>query len=385
MIKKVFAAFLVLFFLFPVAAFAKSGEAQKIVVLPQDEVIERDYYAAGEIVEISGTVIGDVYAAGGQVLVDGVIEGDLLVAGGSVIITGEVTQDVRAAGGQISISGSIGRNATLASGNIDLTDAASVGGNMLVLGGNVNIGAPVGGDIKAGVGALTIMNSVSGDVDAAVGSFRLSSDASIDGDISYTSEEDITVSESATVSGTVNKHDVPEINTPKMDEEFKSFIAGANMFAFLMSIITSLVVGFLMIKFLPNYTKNAASIVTEKFLASLAVGFLGLIVTPIIIVILFATIVGIPLSLLLLGVFVIYLYIVRIFAMVAIGTKVSSWLRLKTNNYLLFTIGLAVYYILSLVPIIGWLAKLVVLIASFGAALKNEKATWRKALEAKIY
>src|SRR3989344_7228032 len=55
---------------------------EEIVTLAKDEVIDRDFFGAGQVVEINGTVNGDVYAAGGEVTVSGVVNGDVLVAGG---------------------------------------------------------------------------------------------------------------------------------------------------------------------------------------------------------------------------------------------------------------------------------------------------------------
>ena len=66
-------------------------------------VIDRDYFAAGPLVEISGTVNGDLYAAGGQVFIDGRVNGDILVAGSRVMILGQVAQNVRMAGGQVDL------------------------------------------------------------------------------------------------------------------------------------------------------------------------------------------------------------------------------------------------------------------------------------------
>src|SRR5215471_14029474 len=88
------------------------------VGVPAGRVIDRDAFAAGPLVEISGTVNGDVYAAGGQVLIDGRVNGDVLVAGGRVMLSGAVAQNVRVAGGQVSFSGTVGRNVTVFGGNV---------------------------------------------------------------------------------------------------------------------------------------------------------------------------------------------------------------------------------------------------------------------------
>ena len=167
-------------------------------------------------------------------------------------------------------------------------------------------------------------------------------------------------------------------------KSIKDALAGIGMFAKITSVVATLIIGFLMLKFLPNYTTEASDILTKKFMPSLGIGFLGLVVTPVLVFVLFLTILGIPLAFLLGALFIIYLYFVRIYAMLAIGQKLSEWLKFKINSYWIFTIGVIIYYALTFLPILGGLVKLIILIASFGAALMNDKATWQKASKAKV-
>ena len=85
--KILFKLVAVILILSPLLVYANDNDHEevsdwKISSVPAGEVINRDYFAYGESVEISGTVNGDVYAVGGQVLVDGTINGDLLAAAG---------------------------------------------------------------------------------------------------------------------------------------------------------------------------------------------------------------------------------------------------------------------------------------------------------------
>src|SRR4249920_606798 len=92
--------------------------ARKLVVIPAGQVIDRDLFAVGEIVEISGTVNGDVYAVGGQILVDGTINGEL------------------------------GRNVTVVAANLELMPSALIHGNVVAAGANVEAGALIQRDVK---------------------------------------------------------------------------------------------------------------------------------------------------------------------------------------------------------------------------------------------
>jgi hypothetical protein len=361
--------------------YAKSPEVR---VLNPGEVVNKDYFVAGEVIEIYGTVNGDVYAAGGTVLVDGVINGDLLAAGGSVTISGQVVEDVRVAGGQVNLTGSVGGNATLLGGNVDIAEDALVAGSLTLGSGNANVNAPVGKGIMAGVGNLTITSSVGGDVEAAVGNLRLTPTAKVAGSVNYISEEKISVADTASVSGTISQRPVPEWLKKQNRAEWQNYTKGFDMFAKLSSILATLVIGLLMLKFMPNYTKRASDLVTTKFLPSLGIGFVGLIILPILAIFLAITIIGIPMALFLVFVFVVYLYLSRIYAMIAIGNTLANLAKLKVNQYLIFALGLFVYYALGLIPFIGGLITLVIVIASFGAALRNEYGTWVSARKAKV-
>jgi hypothetical protein len=100
-------------FVFTSITLAQNVRSGEVVTLDRGEIIEDNYFAGGERVEVLGEVKGDVYAVGGTVIVDGIINGDLLVAGGNIEIRGTITHDIRAAGGNIKISGNVGGNVSV--------------------------------------------------------------------------------------------------------------------------------------------------------------------------------------------------------------------------------------------------------------------------------
>ena len=387
--RKIFAglAILALALLVPVGVFASSDEFNQLSVLSADEVVDGDYFAVGEIVEISGTVNGDVYAAGGQVLVNGTINGDLMVAGGVVGIGGVVTQDVRAAGGNLVLTGEVGKNVTILGGSIELTEAAVINGSLVTAGGNVNVNTPVVGNIKAGVGNLTLSNDVGGKVEAGVVNLRVSSTASIGGDLVYFSEEDSSISDTASIGGVVEKRAVPKMMREAPNQkDVDNFFAGISVFTLMVSMASSLLLGLVIIHLFPNYTERVSKQISGNFVRSLGVGFLALIAAPIILILLFVTIIGIPIAVVLGMLLFIYLYVARIYAMYAFGSKLVSVTGTKlTNMKWVFVIGLVVYYILSLIPIIGGFVKMFVLLASFGAVLMSDRKMWKEARKAKIF
>src|SRR3990167_5151877 len=93
LLKKLFGiliAFLILPLITTGVYAAKNLQRSETVLVPKGEVVEGDYFAAGERVTIAGTVNGDAYVAGGNVVVEGEINGDLIRAGGTVNGRGKV-------------------------------------------------------------------------------------------------------------------------------------------------------------------------------------------------------------------------------------------------------------------------------------------------------
>lgn len=378
---------LILLFIAPIAIVQgedkKDSEKTKITTVPAGEVIDNDYFGFGDVVEISGTVNGDVYAFGGQVLVDGKVNGDLITGAGTLSISGDVTQDVRAGGGQITISGNIGRNVTVGGGNIEFTKDAKVAGSVLAGGGNISLAAPVGGNVKIGAGNLTISNKINGDVEAGVGQIRVTSKAQVAGDLTYWSDQTASIDENAKIAGEVTKKKPPAAASPSPEKIFGVF-TGFNLFLKIISLLSTLIVGLLLIKLFPRFSQGTISTLQKRPWASLGIGLAALVLTPIIFVILLVTILGIPLALILLALYLIALYLVRIFVMFWAGRFIADKTGVKMGDAWALVLGLVVYSIVTLVPIIGGLVTLFVILFGLGAVFLTKKEAYSAARKKEI-
>jgi len=335
--------------------------------VPASQIVDGDYFAFGQTVEISGTINGDLYASGGQVVIDGRVNGDVLVAGGRVSLSGTVSQDVRAAGGQVAIVGNVGRNLTVAGGNVEIASSAVVRGGVVAAGANVDLAAPIGSAAKIAAGTLIIANRIGGDVDAAVGTLRITSRAEIAGNVSYWSTQEAAVSEEARVSGKIVRNVPPE----------RPRFFPAAFFSWLVFVLTNfvctLILGLLSARFLPRYHQSVITTLREKPWASLGIGFIAAVVLPVVCALLFATVLAIPLGLILLVAFFILLYWSRIYAIGRIGESILARLRPASSRATAFVLGLFVYYILAIIPVVGWLVVPLVVLFGLGAELIARK------------
>ncbi|MFQ5932836.1 MAG: hypothetical protein ACE5MM_10550, partial [Nitrospiraceae bacterium] len=351
------------------------GDARESATVPADVVIDTDYFAAGKRVDISGLVKGDVYAAGGQVLVDGTINGDLLAFGGLVTISGTIGQDARLLSGQTTIDGEIGGNITVAGGTIEVSTAAVIGGGLVAAGGNLRVAAPVGGDVKIAGGNVTISDRIDGNVDAAVGALRLTSKAAVGGNLTYWSKTAASMDEHAQIAGTVTRRSFPEELTPSAAWIVGAW-AGFKLLLTLTSFVSTLILGLLFIRFYPNATQRAVSHLRERPLASLGLGFLALTLTPIAVAVLAATLVGIPLAVVLFAWFLITLYLGRIFVIHAVGLFVFRWVGKEAYERWAFIAALVLYSLLSLIPLLGDLIVSFAVLFGLGMTLLMNKEVY---------
>ena len=360
---------------------ARDERSLKVITLPSDEVITKDFYInGGDVVEISGTVNGDVIVGAGQVTVAGTVNGDVLVAGGSIDITGTVSDDVRAVGGQINISGKVGRNITIGGGDIKINEGSEIGGGVVVGGGNVRLAGTIGGDVLIASGNVTLSGDIGGDAEIYAGTLVMTSNTKVGGDLVYTSEEEAVIDKQATISGKLLRKTAPAL---AVDANKKAKSTMKDLFAFgfqfkLVSFLSALIVGSILIRVFPKYTELTKSVLQDNLWKSLLYGFLFLFIAPFAIIILFITILGAPLAMFGIMAVGVLIYLSKIFMGYWLGAKIP--LGDKKNSYLSFVLGLAAFYLITMIPILGGFVSLIALFFGVGSGLLACREYYQKSL-----
>lgn len=379
--KKIIFIFLVAFLLIPLLLFVhpQTVVGGKNATLPQNQVINENYFTAGSNVIVSGTVNGDAYVAGGNVVFDGEVNGDLFVAGGNVTIAGVINGNVRAAGGQIHVTGKILGNATIVGGSITVVNNTTIGKSLVAAGGQLIIMAPVGTSATLAGGSVTVGNTVKGNLLAVGNQITLSPQAHIAGSMTYYSEKQADIQSGAVVKGGVNFHKTQY--SAKIQKNAESARAFGMVFR-VIGLITAFIIGSLFILLFPRFMQKATDQLSESPWKTLLAGFGMLVLAPVVMVLLFVTLIGIPFALLLLVGYVIYIYVAQIFAGLFIGQKITEGFKLSQSQYLSLLIGLVAIALVSWVPVLGSLVGFFVLIGGMGALLLT-KLTFFKLLRSK--
>ncbi len=347
------------------------------VRVKQNELIESDYLQAAQAIQIDGVIRGDAFLSGGVVTINGVIDGDLFVLAGKVVINGTINNNLRVIAGDVTVNAPIGRNALMVCGNCSVSSEATILGSILAVGGNFDLSAiTVGRGIRFFGGRLYLNSPVGKEAFVVADKeFLLGPTASIAGNLKYTGSNSLTMEPGATVSGQISYE---RSTTPDSAPRFfgaKNFLTlyrqvkpVTDVFGFAISAL----IGFILLGLFPKGFEKVARAIENRPYASFGWGIVILLLTPLIVILFALTIVGIPVSLVLL--FLSYLawigasYLTAFF----LGRKILLARFGERRGWSLF-MGLLIIYLLGLVPILGMLLKVLLITFTLGALLLSYK------------
>ena len=370
------------FFLYLILAFAtvscngweyRNQKKTKRIVLEANEVHEGWYFAAGDQVVIEGTINGDAYVAGGVVDVEGTINGDLLVAGGMVTVGGTVSDHIRAAGGTLHFNGKVGKDISAAGGSILVGRSGEISGNLLAGCSNLDILGNVGKEARITSGDAQINGAIKGDL-LFIGNYLTVGDgAAVGGNLTakVKDKENVKV-----VDGTVHG----KMDVEAREEHARAEILGYSVWRFWIKVIWFfglLFVGLVMVLVAPASVRSIGTTILGRFGEVAIWGILGLIVIPVISGICFVTLIGIPVGLFLMTMFLWLLYFSQFALALAFAEKA---LALEGKGRLVMfgglATGLVIVEALTFIPYVRFLVCLANCILGVGAMLLMLKGGW---------
>lgn len=288
-----------------------------------------------------------------------------VVASENVVVTGTENQDVVVLGSKIAIFGTIN-------------------GNLLVLGRTVIIepGAHISGYMIIGGERIEILGRVDGEMRAMGNQVIVGDKASVGGNL-WVDATKISVSDRARVGGEKKINEIKAngrtatgfrqgwTNVRNQVERAWGFFS---IIGFLGKILLMLILVRVFGKQIAKLTKLA----TEDFWLTLLSGLVKLVLTPIAIVLLLITIIGIPVALAVLLAFGLSIFLAEYISAAVLGQVLvmKGWLK-NDNPYLQAVAGLAALGIIAWIPFVGWLVKFVAFLIGLGLVIRWEMAFWK--------
>jgi cytoskeletal protein CcmA (bactofilin family) len=336
------------------AAMISSGDQASVQV---GEVIDDDLYIFGDLVNISGTVKGDLVVFASEVNIDGIVLGSALVFAETVKITGNIEGSVRGGANTVFFQGETSRDLIIAANTVSISGL--VGNDLFLAASSATVKGPVGRDIRASLGSLVVDAPVGGNIDLRVSDLRFGPSALVEGKVTYNSDQDATVDNKAVISGALERIDLPSDKT--VVSPARSF------FAFIRPIISLLVVALLMVLLFPRLTEGSAKMINAQPGLSIGYGALIVFIVPIAALFLLITVIGIPISFLSILLYIVLLYLARIFAGYFLASLVLDKLGKVLHPVWTALIGVLVLALLIKIPYIGWLIHLAAILFAAGA------------------
>ena len=329
---------------------AEALEARRgvAVTVGAGETVDGTLVAAGETVRIDGTVDGDLIVAAARVDVRGTVRGDLVVAAGAVDVGGTIEGSAYVATGSLTVRGRVARGVYAAGREITIEPGGRVGGDLTLAARSVALR----GEVARGLSALAHEVEVSGRVGRDV-RFRgarllVREPARVDGALraDVARSADVTVDPGAAVAGPVTTR-VASRGAAWLAKPRTWFWAATGLFG-------AALLGWLGLLVAPSFVLDSATR-ARRWAPSLGWGVVALVLTPVVIGLLAITLVGFPVALVLLGLYLLALYAAKIVVALALGrTLLRPRGDARRDALKALVVGLILITLATALPVVGW-------------------------------
>lgn len=353
-----------IFILFSVLSFSQSEEKKEIVI---DKVQSDDIYLAGEKITINAAVKGDLVIAGAIMIVNDSIYGDLTGAGGDLSIRGYVADDVRVAGGKITIDAEIGDDVVVFGGEVVITKNARINGKLICSAGDVTINGEIIEALEVRSGDLTINGTIRGASKVIGEELTIGSNAKFYNDIEYWNSNGDLDFKNSLVNGKAQFNE--DLGEEQSELSLTTF--GTKSLKLWLYYVLS---AFLVILVLHALFRNAFSSAVEgletNVLKSFGFGLIYLFGIPLVILIAFLMLIGIPLGLFATVVFLFSLLFGHLVAAILVAYYWKTKKEKAWGFWPLTFIALlcaVILRVLTMIPFAGVLVSVVILSIAYGA------------------
>jgi len=233
-----------------------------------------------------------------------------------------------------------------------VVDRGDTTGDIVVLDGNVLVRGTVKGDLVVLNGTVTLRGTVKGDVIAVADRVIVGDRGQIGGDLRYGDKKPQGAT-SDKVKGDVKRFDIESIAAPAG--------VGVVIGLWLAVTVSIFLLGLVLLLLFPRAADAVTRVGAGK---SLLVGLLLIILLPILAIVAFVTILGIPLGFVLMLAFVLLLAIGYVSTAWILGRRI---LKPPKARILAFLVGLVILRLLALIPFVGGLIGFLAMLLGLGA------------------
>lgn len=353
--------------LMPIVGFAATRNNSDSVFVASDETITGNLMAAAESIVIDGAISGDLIAAGNSITVNGRVEGDVIAIAQNIVINGEIGGNVRVVGSYININSLIARNLNAFGSEVLIGENTKVGWDVLIGAVSARINGDINGSIDSYVQKISIGGRIGKNVNVNLykndnaNNLIIDKTAVINGNLNYSSNKELLLQEN-NIAGQINFH-----QTKNREGNNLAIWAWSRVF----SILSILLLGLILIFALPKHVYGLIELTKQKYLKSTLVGAIVLMSIPALSLMLLFTIIGIPLSLVLICLYLAGIFIAKTLAALILGNLVIKNIIKNKRAHLFWSLllGSLILSLLFSLPWFGWLLRIIAICLALGSVL----------------
>jgi cytoskeletal protein CcmA (bactofilin family) len=368
------------------AMLVRAGED---VFVSQDESLTEDLALFAATISVDGYVDADVIAFSRSIFITGVINQDFQGGAETVDLTGQVGDDFRVGARYVDVRGPVGDDAIAFCQRFTLSNSGRVGGEARVwcaetyfhgdVDGNLRATCEraefyghIGGDMAIEATSIKIASAVDGDADLKAETVVLLPGCTINGDLVYSSPNEIEIQEGAQVLGQIERRPVKvTAEERKPPKEFLEGLGAIWVFLKVAFFVGQIIVGLILLGLFRKRSVLMASSFSGHIWKSLGIGIVFVCCALFASLILPFTVIGLPLAIVLICFSLIIWYLSSVVVGLALGGHmVGAFKELSTGRLVGgLILGLFILRALSFIPVLGFITQLFVVLAGMGAIL----------------
>ena len=340
--------------------FALERRHSEFVTVAANETVDDTLLASGNIVRVEGVVNGDLLVFAGSVEVRGTVKGDLVSFAKRTVVSGTVEGNIYDFSNSLDLDGQLGHSIYGFMQSLHVNDRGRVGGGVVVAAGDVSLEGEVKRSATVYAGNTDVSGSIGRELTMAGDNLTVTSTARIGGNLSARVRElkNVHIADGATIVGT------RDIQLRVRQSHF-----ARPRFYFFQAIwlAAAMLVGWLGMVLFPGFFQASTRAVGSGW-RSLGLGVAVLAGVPVAIILTAITLVGFPVSLMLLMVYLAAIYLAKIWVGAFLGQMLVKRTGATKGDWLLgLLVGLLILTIVRFIPYLGGLVHFGVICLGLGA------------------
>ncbi|PSO45285.1 MAG: hypothetical protein BRC22_01220 [Parcubacteria group bacterium QH_9_35_7] len=370
-INKLLLFVLISLLFLPQAAVSAELRSGQEVQIKQNQIIEENFYSVSTNFSHFGTAKKDLFAVAETISSSGTTTKDQFLAGANINIEGNLQEDLRAVGGEITISGPVEGETVLIGSKVNIEPEAKLNQETIILANKLNLEGKINKKARIFAREIFIDGEVGGNLQANTLIFNITKNAVIGGDLNYSADTKADIPKQTKVEGAINFTPSESSLWPfqKKDKNFRQTLISKFDNLWWLSLLAELMAGLVLFWLFKRKIKKINSSTYYNFGRNILIGLAVLVLSPVVLIGLFSSVVGFWISILLALIGGIFLILSKVGGGILLGSLLRK-LILKEDRFKLdwnsVAGGIVALSLVSVIPFLGSFVETLFSTAVFG-------------------